>query len=119
MQKQTLNRELAKCYPEYFSGNAFVQQLAETDIDVSMVYFEAGARTKPHTHSHDQVLCIEQGQGLVVTETETLAVGAGDVVLIPAGVWHWHGATDTSPMAHLAITQTGLSNFDVPAQIDR
>jgi quercetin dioxygenase-like cupin family protein len=44
------------------------------------------------------VLHIIEGQGIVATETEKQVVSIGDVILIPRGTWHWHGATRTSAM---------------------
>jgi quercetin dioxygenase-like cupin family protein len=82
-------------------------------MDISMVYFKPGMRTKPHTHAHDQILYIHEGYGIVATEQEKLEVEAGDIITIPAGVWHWHGARHDSTMAHMAITISGFSDWNV------
>jgi quercetin dioxygenase-like cupin family protein len=77
------------------------------------VYFSAGARTRPHIHEHDQYLHIMEGQGIVATESEKRNVSAGDIVVVPAGVWHWHGATPRSAMMHLSIRRPGPGQWDV------
>ncbi len=68
---------------------------------------EAGARTKYHKHSGDQILIITEGTGSVGTDNETVKVVEGDVVLIPAGENHFHGAPDATSMGHITITVKG------------
>ena len=72
-----------------------------------MLRFGAGSRAKFHKHSGDQILVIVEGTGKVATENEVLTVTEGDVVLIPAGEIHWHGAPDDTPMAHIHILEGG------------
>ena len=69
--------------------------------------FEAGSRTKNHKHSGDQILIFTEGTGGVGTDNETVTVVEGDVVLIPAGENHWHGAPDATSMGHITITVKG------------
>ena len=69
--------------------------------------FEAGSRNKFHKHSGDQILIITEGTGKVVSDDESLTVNEGDVILIPAGENHWHGAPDNTSMAHITITVKG------------
>jgi len=83
------------------------------EIELLAVYFSSGARTIPHIHEQDQVLQIIEGQGIVATETEKFMVSEGDVVTIPAGIWHWHGATRNSAMCHISIKRPGPSNWEV------
>ncbi len=101
----------------YFDGEVKTLQLVgpneSNEVEVLAVYFSAGARTIPHTHEQDQILQIIEGQGIVATETEKLLVAAGDVVTIPAGTWHWHGATRDTAMCHIAIKRPGRSNWEV------
>jgi quercetin dioxygenase-like cupin family protein len=71
------------------------------------VYFEAGARTRPHLHSFDQVLCFIQGPGMIaVGDGDDQIVPEGAFVVLPANVPHMHGATADAPAAH--ITYGGL-----------
>lgn len=72
------------------------------------VHFRPGARTTMHAHTVDQILHIVSGHGFVQTEgAEPRAVRAGDLVVIPAGERHAHGATATTEMHHLAVMTEG------------
>ena len=75
-----------------------------SNFNFSIVKFSAGSRNKFHTHSGDQILVITEGTGKVATDNETITVNEGDVVLIPARENHWHGAPDSTSMAHITIT---------------
>jgi quercetin dioxygenase-like cupin family protein len=76
------------------------------DFTSGVISFAAGARTVLHTHSSDQLLYVVSGIGKVGTPNDEYVITSGDVVLIPAGEWHWHGAGDTgSPMSHLMVTR--------------
>jgi len=59
---------------------------------------------KFHAHDHEQILIVTAGRGIVATEQEERVVKTGDVVLIPAGEKHWHGATEDSEFSHIYIT---------------
>ena len=52
-------------------------------------------------------LVITEGTGTVATDDESVSVTEGDVVVIPAGENHWHGAPDATAMAHITITVKG------------
>jgi quercetin dioxygenase-like cupin family protein len=71
------------------------------------VTFEPGARTAWHTHPLGQTLVIVSGMGWVQREGGPVEeVGPGDVVWFPPGVRHWHGATLTKAMTHVAIQES-------------
>jgi 4-carboxymuconolactone decarboxylase len=71
------------------------------------VTFQAGARTHWHVHPLGQLLVVTEGEGWVQAEGEAVrAVKAGDVVWTAPGVKHWHGATPTSAMTHVAVAET-------------
>src|SRR5690348_6631665 len=93
----------------YFAGAVNVQNrvgLAESaELELLAVFFSPGGRTIPHAHARDQVLHIVEGQGIVAIEGERRTVSPGDVILIPAGAWHWHGATRDQAMCHISIKQ--------------
>ncbi len=101
----------------YFSGNVrtfmLVSKEQSTDLELLAVYFSAGARTKPHIHEKDQVLHFTEGRGIVATETEKRVCSAGDIVTVPSGTWHWHGATREQAMCHISIRQPGGTNWEV------
>ncbi len=77
------------------------------NFNFAIVAFDAGSRNKFHKHSGDQILIITEGTGKVASDTETLTVTEGDVVVIPAGENHWHGAPGSTSMAHITITVNG------------
>jgi quercetin dioxygenase-like cupin family protein len=71
------------------------------------VTFEPGARTAWHTHPLGQTLIVTAGFGWVQREGASVEeVRPGDVVWFPPGLKHWHGATPTTAMTHVAITET-------------
>jgi quercetin dioxygenase-like cupin family protein len=101
---------------EIFIGSVYRQNLVTGDDApsqrVTAVTFEDGARNRWHHHSTEQVLVITHGEGVVANERETLHVTPGDVVLIPAGERHWHGAEDGTSMTHLSILLPGEMTID-------
>ena len=101
----------------YFDGEVHNQPLVSAadsaELDLLNVYFSAGARTRPHRHQQDQVLQIIEGQGIVATENEKQIVSPGDVIVIPAGTWHWHGATRHTAMAHISVMKRGQTDWIV------
>jgi len=103
--------------PEYFAGTVRVHNLVRPEeagkAELIGVFFEAGGRTVPHVHSTDQALYIVEGEGIVATERERRIVRPGDIALIPAGTWHWHGATKTTAMVHLSMRPSGPTNWTV------
>lgn len=96
---------------EIFMGEVhnhmLVDQTKGERLRLNLVKFSPGGRTKWHTHSFEQGLIIVEGKGIVATEAEEQVVEAGDVVVIPAQEKHWHGGTNTSGMAHIAINGPG------------
>jgi len=103
-----------------FEGEVRIQRLLgpqeSAEVELLVVYFSPGGRTRPHIHSRDQVLQIMSGQGVVATADERHTVVPGDVITIPAGTWHWHGATRETPMCHISIKQPGPTDWEVDAQ---
>ena len=99
-----------------FDGEVATQVLVSegdaTLLRVTSLTFRHGARNKLHHHSTDQVLVVTHGRGIVATETEELRVGPGDVVLIPAGERHWHGAEPETDFTHLSILTPGQMTID-------
>jgi len=90
-----------------FTGPVSIQWLLTDEtakqLGMLMVRFGKGVRNKFHSHSTDQVLFVTSGRGIVTTEKEQIAIKPGDIVHIPAGENHWHGAAEDSEMSHLAI----------------
>ncbi|EWY36289.1 cupin [Skermanella stibiiresistens SB22] len=76
-------------------------------VGSASVTFEPGARTAWHTHPLGQTLIIVSGTGWVQREGGPVEeVRPGDVVWFPPGVRHWHGATPTNAMTHIAIQES-------------
>lgn len=75
-------------------------------ISGATVTFEPGARTAWHTHPLGQTLIVTQGVGLVQHENGPVQeIRPGDTVWIPPGVKHWHGASQTVGMSHIAFSE--------------
>lgn len=90
-----------------FTGPDLTKQqiaLDSKELRMGIVNFGKGTRNKFHAHTVDQVLIVTAGKGYVVTENERKLVIAGDVICIPAGEKHWHGATDDSEFSHITVT---------------
>lgn len=98
-----------------FAGEVVTQPLTQPDAEVELlaVFFAAGARTRPHIHPNEQVLHFVEGRGVVATEHETTHTAAGDIVTVPAGIWHWHGAEPDAAATHISIKRPGPTNWDV------
>ncbi|WP_238123853.1 MULTISPECIES: (R)-mandelonitrile lyase [unclassified Xanthobacter] len=102
---------VAGVVPDNFTGTVTVTPLfAASDLSNAgggLVEFAPGARTVWHIHPAGQTLIITSGLGWVQEEGgERIHVKAGDVVQFPPNVRHWHGASATNSMAHIAITPT-------------
>ncbi|MFP3951382.1 MAG: cupin domain-containing protein [Candidatus Bathyarchaeia archaeon] len=79
------------------------EEMGAGEYKSALVYFPAGVRNKLHHHTHEQILYVTKGRGIVATEDEEHVVEPGDIALIPAGEPHWHGATADSDFEHLYI----------------
>jgi quercetin dioxygenase-like cupin family protein len=75
----------------------------ESQYAISWVHFPEGVRNKFHTHTCDQVLIVTEGKGMIANEKEEIDIAKGDIILIPAGEKHRHGAKPGSSMTHIAI----------------
>lgn len=94
----------------YFTGSARsdtpFQASAPARTSGARVTFQAGARTAWHTHPLGQTLIVTAGKGRVQRWGDPVEeIRQGDVVWIPPGQKHWHGAAPDSPMTHIAITE--------------
>src|SRR5438874_1503987 len=79
-----------------FSGKVYQQQLVNADdsaeITVTAVWFENGARTRPHVHDADQTLHVVEGTCVVADQHDRKQLGIGEMAFVKKGEWHWHGA---------------------------
>ena len=102
--------ESKKASAEYFTGAVQVQELFPaydpSRTSGGRVTFEPRARSAWHTHPLGQILIVTDGTGWVQQWGGPIEeIRNGDVVRIPPGVKHWHGATPTTPMTHIAIQE--------------
>jgi len=95
---------------EYFTGTVRIDPLFQAKDPartlVASVTFEPGARTAWHTHPLGQILIVTAGCGLAQNWGGPIEeIRPGDVVWLPPGEKHWHGATATTAMTHIAIAE--------------
>ena len=95
--------------PANFTGTVLATPLAlpndQTNAGATQVEFAPGARSVWHTHPAGQTLIVTSGTGWIQEEGgPRVTVRPGDVITTAPGVKHWHGATSTNAMGHMAIT---------------
>src|SRR5687767_2096555 len=105
------SRSAVKGPAEHFTGDVRVDSLfAPKDtapFSGAYVTFEPGARSAWHTHPAGQHLIITSGVGWTQEwGGPVVEIRSGDVVWCPPGLKHWHGATPTTAMTHIALTGT-------------
>lgn len=106
--------EANTAYAKYFIGNSYLKPLTNPNetVFVANVTFEPGCRNNWHVHhatsGGGQLLLCVDGEGWYQEEgKKPQSLKAGDVVAIPAGVKHWHGAKANSWFSHLAVECPG------------
>ena len=95
---------------DWFTGTVRIDPLFQANAPArtagASVTFEPGARTAWHTHPLGQTLIVTSGCGWVQREGGAIEeIHPGDVVWFPPGETHWHGATPTTAMTHIAIQE--------------
>jgi quercetin dioxygenase-like cupin family protein len=95
---------------EYFTGTVSLDRLFEAKdparVAGARVTFEPSSRTAWHTHPLGQILIVTAGYGLVQHWGGSVEeIRPGDVIMIPPDEKHWHGATATAAMTHIAIQE--------------
>lgn len=106
--KRNGSRPSGKGPAEYFTGSVRIDPLFDPNAPGraggAYVTFEPGARTAWHTHPLGQTLIVTAGWGRVQRWGGPIEeIRPGDVVIIPAGEKHWHGASPTTAMTHIAV----------------
>jgi quercetin dioxygenase-like cupin family protein len=115
--KRLTKTATAKNPPERFEGDVWLDPIVgpqdgDQRMTVALVRFAPGARTAWHSHARGQTLHVTSGVALVQSRGEAvLEVRPGETVYCPPGEEHWHGATPTDFMEHLAM----LEGADDPA----
>ncbi len=108
--KRSGSRPSGKGSAENFTGNVRIDPLLEAHDPAravgASVTFEPGARTAWHSHPLGQTLIVTAGAGLVQSRGGPIEeIRPGDMVWTPAGEEHWHGASPTTGMTHIAIQE--------------
>jgi quercetin dioxygenase-like cupin family protein len=106
--KRSGSQPSAKGPAEWFTGTVRIDPLFDAPLPAratgASVTFEPGARTAWHTHPLGQTLIVTSGAGRVQRWGGPVEeIRPGDVVWIPPGEKHWHGAAPTTAMTHIAI----------------
>jgi quercetin dioxygenase-like cupin family protein len=100
----------AKGPVEYFTGNVRIDMpfkgKGDARVTGATVTFEPGARSAWHTHPLGQTLIVTAGKGWTQCEGGPIVeINAGDIICCPANHKHWHGATPTTAMTHIAVQE--------------
>jgi quercetin dioxygenase-like cupin family protein len=108
--KRNSSRQSTKGPSDWFTGGVRVEMLFQANAPArtagANVTFEPGARTAWHTHPLGQTLIVTAGVGWVQRQGGLVEeVQPGDVVWFPPGEKHWHGASATTAMSHIAIQE--------------
>jgi len=100
-----------------FTGPVTMQPIVGTELSkrflIKQVNFGLAVRNKFHTHNIEQVLIVTDGKGVVATEKEKITVSPGDIVFIPAGEKHWHGATKGATFSHIYVMSPDSNTLQV------
>ncbi len=108
--KRSGSQPSGKGSADYFTGSVRIDPLFQAPdparVSGVSVTFEPGARTAWHTHPLGQTLIVTSGRGWAQRWGGPIEeIRPGDVVWFPPGEKHWHGATPTTAMAHIAIQE--------------
>lgn len=101
-----------RAFAQYFVGQSYLAPVSKEQVGIFNVTFEPGCRNNWHIHHADQgggqILICVAGRGFYQKWGKTaVCMTAGDVINIPAGVKHWHGAAPDSWFSHLAVEVSG------------
>ncbi|HEY8335324.1 MAG TPA: cupin domain-containing protein [Tardiphaga sp.] len=110
------SRATARAPQDYFTGTVWQDPIIAAEAPARLVAtrvgFEPGARTAWHTHPLGQTLYVISGVGRVQTLGEPVReIRPGDTVWIPPGEQHWHGASPTNAMVHIAMQESLDGSF--------
>ena len=109
--KRNGSRPSGKGPEDWFTGTVRVDPMFQVGdparVSGGHVTFEPGARSAWHTHPLGQTLIVTSGLGWAQCEGGQIEeIRPGDVIWFPPGEKHWHGATATTAMTHIAITES-------------
>lgn len=114
MEKDTTIFGFGDAATANFTGDAWVKMLSSVenyDCNVYNVTFAPGTRNNWHSHTVGQILLCTDGEGWYQEKGKAARrLRPGDVVNIPAGAMHWHGATTDKRFTHVGITPQVSAN---------
>lgn len=95
---------------DWFTGEVRIDRIfnapAPARVGLAIVNFQPGARTNWHTHPLGQILLVTDGVGWTQCEGgPKTEIRPGDLIWCNCGRRHWHGATDTTAMQHVAVNE--------------
>ena len=95
---------------DWFTGDVYIDAVASPEatatVAAAAVHFAPGARTAWHSHPHGQTIFVTEGVGRCQREGGPVEeIRPGDVVWFPPNEKHWHGASPTTAMTHIAIQE--------------
>jgi quercetin dioxygenase-like cupin family protein len=104
--------------PAKLVGKATVHPISPAvgteEIKINAIYFEPGARFRPHSHPFDQILYYQYGTGVVaINGGDDVVVPEGQYVILPGNTVHMHGCTDDGPALQLSLMRDTQTTFDV------
>lgn len=91
--------------------STYVDETMAEHLRLTLVRFEPGAKTRWHRHEFEQGLVITAGRGVLANDLGRYYIAAGDVIVVPAGERHWHGAAPDEYMAHISIVTPGETEW--------
>jgi quercetin dioxygenase-like cupin family protein len=102
------NQPTVKAPAATFTGDAWFDVIIRGEkpsrMRVNVVRFAPGARNARHRHAAGQTLHVTEGRGLIQSRGgRVIEIRPGDTIHTPPGEWHWHGATPSHFMTHLAM----------------
>jgi len=115
-QKNTDMKEIEKIFPQgdkitnnNFTGAAWLNMVMDNDsiynMQIGNVTFEPGARTNWHSHPGGQILIVTEGKGFHQEKGKPIEIiKKGDIIKCPPNVIHWHGASASDTLVHIAIS---------------
>lgn len=100
-------------YAQYFVGQSYIYPVSKTQVGIFNVTFEPSCRNNWHIHNAESgggqiLICIGGSGWYQEWGKEAVKMNPGDVVNIPTGVKHWHGAAKDSWFSHLAVEVSGF-----------
>lgn len=109
--KRSGSQPSTKGNPDWFSGTVRIDPLFQAPsparVAAAKVTFDPGARTAWHTHPLGQTLIVTDGAGRVQREGSPIEeIRPGDIVWFAPNEKHWHGASPTTPLTHIAVQES-------------